>query len=149
LVNFNAQALSPYEQFNPLKSQKLPFSSAYINTSHGEYYFKVELADNEEKRTIGLMHRLKLQPNEGMLFDFKRKRLVTMWMRNTFIPLDMIFLSDKGVVLNIAKQTEPHSEELISSKFLVRAVLEVNSGIIDQIGLKLGDKIVHKIFNNN
>ena len=98
---------------------------------------------------IGLMHRLELKEYEGMLFDFKRKRLVTMWMRNTFIPLDMIFLSDTGVVLNMAKQTEPHSEELISSKFLVRAVLEVKSGTIDQIELKLGDMIAHKIFDNN
>ena len=86
--------------------------------------------------------------SKGMLFDFKRSRVVNMWMRNTFIPLDMIFISNSGKVQRIYRDAQPHSEDIISSEYLVRAVLEVSSGTADRIGLRVGDQILHSIFQN-
>jgi len=148
LFNFNIFALTPYEPLDITKSQSLPVSVANIITYKGNYEFNVELADSHKSRTIGLMHRVELLDSRGMLFDFKKNRVVTMWMRNTFIPLDMIFLSNVGKVKRIHKDAQPHSENFISSDYLVRAVLEVSSGTADRIGLRVGDQILHRIFQN-
>ena len=148
LLSFNIFALNPYEPLDITKSQRLPVSVANIITKKGNYEFSVELADSHKSRTIGLMHRTELLESRGMLFDFKKNRIVTMWMRNTFIPLDMIFISNNGKVKKIHKDAQPHSEDFISSDHLVRAVLEVSSGTIDRVGLRVGDQILHRIFYN-
>ncbi|MAI06496.1 MAG: hypothetical protein CBC47_05150 [Alphaproteobacteria bacterium TMED87] len=148
LFNHNVLALSPHEPIDIKKSQTLPFSVAILITHMGKYEFKVEVADNQKSRNIGLMHRPQLLESKGMLFDFKRSRVVNMWMRNTFIPLDMIFISNSGKVQRIYRDAQPHSEDIISSEYLVRAVLEVSSGTADRIGLRVGDQILHSIFQN-
>ena len=83
-----------------------------------------------------------------MLFYFKRDRIVNMWMRNTFIPLDMLFLSEDGEVMTIAENTIPHSEKTVSSRVRVRSVLEVAAGTVQRLGVKTGDRVRHAMFDN-
>ena len=94
------------------------------------------------------MHRAEIAPDHGMLFDFKRDRMVSMWMRNTFIPLDMLFLSAEGEVVTIAENTVPHSEKTVSSRVRVRAVLELAAGTVQRLAVKPGDKVTHEMFGN-
>ena len=119
-----------------------------IETGTGSHAFEVELAATEKQRRLGLMFRRKLAPNAGMLFDYVRSRPVAMWMKNTYIPLDMLFIAADGRVVNIAKRTVPHSLKSISSAGRVRAVLEVNAGTADRLGIVAGALVRHRIFGN-
>ena len=119
-----------------------------IETAGGVRKFSIELAENDEQRALGLMHRSAMPADHGMLFDFKRDEVVAMWMRNTRIPLDMLFVARDGRIVNIAKRTVPFSEQSIFSDGPVRAVLELNGGTADKLQIKPGDKIVHPVFNN-
>ncbi len=119
-----------------------------IETGTGSHAFEVELAATEKQRRLGLMFRRKLAPNAGMLFDYVRSRPVAMWMKNTYIPLDMLFITADGRVVNIAKRTVPHSLKSISSAGRVRAVLEVNAGTADRLGIVAGALVRHRIFGN-
>ena len=92
------------------------------------------------------MFRHRLADDRAMLFDWGQVRVATMWMRNTYIPLDMVFISSAGRVESIAENTEPQSLKIISSQIPVAAVLEVAAGTAKRIGLKPGDKVVHKMF---
>ncbi len=117
-----------------------------IVTATGEHRFQVEVARTDEQRARGLMFRKFMPQDRGMLFDFKTEQPVMMWMRNTYIPLDMIFITRDGRVINVAENTEPLSERTIASAAPAFAVLEVNAGVSRKIGLKSGDRIVHPLF---
>ena len=117
-----------------------------IVTASGTHRFSVEVADTPERRAVGLMHRPSLAANAGMLFDFKIDAPVTMWMRNTRIPLDMLFIARDGRIVNIAERTVPFSETSIPSKGPVRAVLELNGGTSARLGIKPGDRVTHPMF---
>ena len=99
-------------------------------------------ADDPESRTIGLMFQEHLPESGGMIFDFQESDIVHMWMRNTILSLDMIFIDDGGKIVKIAKNTKPFSLEIISSDVPARRVLEINAGIADKYGLKAGDRVV-------
>jgi uncharacterized membrane protein (UPF0127 family) len=90
--------------------------------------FDVELATTPQARAIGLMGRKTLRPHSAMLFDFGSERPVSMWMKNTFVPLDMAFFREDGSLAHIARRTEPQSLRLIGSQYPVRYVLEINAG---------------------
>jgi uncharacterized membrane protein (UPF0127 family) len=92
---------------------------------------------------MGLMFRRSLAADAGMLFLYDRAQPVAMWMKNTYIPLDMIFIGADGRVHRIAKRTEPFSTDVISSEGDVQGILEVNAGIADAIGLKPGDEVIY------
>jgi uncharacterized membrane protein (UPF0127 family) len=111
-----------------------------------DHVLQVEVMRNEAERERGLMERRFLPADRGMLFDFGREQNVMMWMKNTYIPLDMIFISRAGVVTHIAENAEPLSEAIISSEGRVYAVLEVNGGLARKIGLKAGDRVRHPLF---
>lgn len=148
-----AQFLRPHEPFDSTKAQSLPLSPGAIAVAdeNGEavtHRFQFELADTDSKRSVGLMHRAELLPDRGMLFDFKRDRMVAMWMRNTFIPLDMLFLDKEGEIVTIAENTTPHSEKTVSSRVRVRSVLEVAAGTVQRLGIKTGDHVEHAMFND-
>lgn len=113
-----------------------------LKTDSGEHRFHVELADTNEERALGLMYRRSLPEDGGMLFLYDRPRPATMWMKNTLIPLDMIFIAADGTVHRIESETEPFSTALISSEGDVLAVLEINAGQARKIGLKRGDKVL-------
>ena len=99
-----------------------------IASKTGVHVFTVEIAETEAQREKGLMFRKKLPEGQGMLFDFHRDQEVALWMENTYIPLDMIFIRGDGRILRIAEKTEPLSTRIIPSGGPVRAVLEVIGG---------------------
>jgi uncharacterized membrane protein (UPF0127 family) len=113
---------------------------------NGIHVFAVELAVNDEQRARGLMYRRELPEGRGMLFDFMREQEISMWMQNTYIPLDMIFIRGDGRILRIAENTEPLSTRVISSGGPARAVLEVIGGTAKKLGIAPGDRVGHPIF---
>jgi uncharacterized membrane protein (UPF0127 family) len=119
-----------------------------ITTAKGTHRFMVELADTPERRAVGLMHRPSMPADHGMLFDFKTDAPVAMWMRNTRIPLDMLFIARDGRIVNIAERTVPFSETAIPSNGPVRAVLELNGGTTARLGIKPGDRVSHPMFRS-
>jgi uncharacterized membrane protein (UPF0127 family) len=121
-------------------------SALTIESGGKRHRFTVEFADNDERRTLGLMHRRQMAADAGMLFDFKRDAPVAMWMRNTLIPLDMLFVDREGIVRHIHERAVPMSEAIISSEENVRAVLELNGGTVARLGLKKGDRLLHAMF---
>ncbi|PZO01654.1 MAG: hypothetical protein DCF30_06905 [Hyphomicrobiales bacterium] len=108
--------------------------------------FQVEVMRTAEQRAKGLMHRRYMPADRGMLFDFVRVEPVAMWMENTFIPLDMLFIRADGTIARIAENTEPLSQRTIPSGEPVLSVLEINGGVSRTLGIKPGDKVEHALF---
>lgn len=117
-----------------------------IASKTGVHAFSVEIAENDAERSKGLMYRKELPEGRGMLFDFQREQDVSMWMQNTYIPLDMVFIRNDGSILNIAENTVPLSTRIVSSSGPVRAVLEVIGGTTRKLGIAPGDRVAHPIF---
>ena len=118
-----------------------------IVTKSGVQVFSVEMATTEEEKTTGLMYRKELPDGRGMLFDFSPEQQVSMWMKNTFISLDMIFIRADGRILRIAENTEPQSTRIISSGGPAKGVLEVIAGTAKKYGIQPGDRVGHPLFN--
>jgi uncharacterized membrane protein (UPF0127 family) len=123
-------------------------SSLVVVTGGRDIKFDVELALNDVERSRGLMFREKLGPYDGMLFDFHQDAPVSFWMKNTLIPLDMVFIAGDGTVKHVHANAVPLSTDAIPSQFPVRAVLEINGGSARLLGIKPGDKVKHPIFGN-
>jgi len=121
-------------------------SKLSVITSTGQKNFEVEMAVSDQQQSQGLMYRRSMAANAGMLFDYGALRHIQMWMKNTYIPLDMIFIGPKGKIIKIVERTIPHSESIISSNGRARAVLELNSGTVSRLGIKTGDTVIHSIF---
>jgi uncharacterized protein len=117
-----------------------------IVSKTGVHVFSVELANTDEQRARGLMFRKELPEGTGMLFDFEREADVSMWMKNTYIPLDMIFIKRDGRILRIAENTEPMSTTIIPSGGPALAVLEVIGGTAKKLGIAPGDRVAHPMF---
>jgi uncharacterized membrane protein (UPF0127 family) len=113
-----------------------------LKTDSGPHSFNIEIATTNGERALGLMYRRELPDDAGMLFLYDPPQPITMWMRNTILPLDMIFIGTDGKVHRIESHTEPFSTEVISSDGTVQGVLEVNAGTAAKIGLKAGDEVV-------
>jgi uncharacterized membrane protein (UPF0127 family) len=107
----------------------------------GPVEFTVELAVTDGERAQGLMHREEMAADRGMLFDFGVTREAFMWMKNTILPLDMLFIAEDGRIAHIQEDTEPFSEAVISSRAPVRFVLELNAGAARKWGIKPGDRV--------
>src|SRR5450631_562612 len=122
--------------------------SLEIVTKAGVQVFSVEMATTEEEKTTGLMYRKELADGKGMLFDFSPEQQVSMWMKNTFISLDMIFIRADGRILRIAENTEPLSTRIIPSGGLAKGVLEVIAGTAKKYGIEPGDRVGHPLFNS-
>lgn len=116
-----------------------------LHTATGDYTFNVEVVDTPEGRAKGLMFVQELADDAGMLFDFKEEREVSFWMRNTFIPLDMIFIGSDGVVKTIHVNARPHDVTSIPSEVPVQFVLEIPGGRSAEIGLEPGDTMDHPL----
>ena len=104
--------------------------------------FNVEVAKTIEERRTGLMYRKKLYNNEGMLFIFPREKIIQLWMKNTYIPLDVIFISENKVIVDIKKNMEKLSETIVKSKVKSRYALEFNAGLINKLDIEIGDKVL-------
>jgi uncharacterized protein len=118
-----------------------------IVSKNGVHTFQVEMAVTPEEQAKGLMFRRELPEGQGMLFDFHRDQPAVFWMKNTYIPLDMIFIRSDGRIQSIAEHTQPLSEALVRSGAPVRAVLEVIAGTAQKLGIASGDRVAHPIFN--
>jgi uncharacterized membrane protein (UPF0127 family) len=122
------------------------FQQLEIATANGVQVFSVELATTQQEKETGLMYRKELADRKGMLFEFSPEQEVSMWMKNTYISLDMIFIRSDGRILRIAENTPPLSTEIISSNGLARAVLEVPAGTAQKYGIRPGDRVTHALF---
>jgi uncharacterized protein len=116
-----------------------------IASKTGVHVFAVELAVTDEERARGLMYRRSVPESYGMVFDFKRDQEVTMWMRNTYVSLDMIFIQSDGRIRRIAENTETESDKIIPSGGPVRAVLEVVAGTARKLGIEAGDRVASPV----
>ena len=120
-----------------------------IATQSGVKTFSVEMATTPEERATGLMYRKHLPDGQGMLFDFSPAQQVSMWMKNTYIPLDMIFIGPDGRILRIAENTKPLSTRIISSRGLAKGVLEVIGGTAKKYGIAPGNRVSHPLFHGH
>jgi len=120
-----------------------------LKTEHQDLVLTIEIADTSAERSLGLMHREELPPLHGMLFDFNRATSVGMWMKNTVIPLDMLFINEQGEIRFIKQDAVPGSEVPIFSPEPVRAVLELAAGFVKDHGVKVGDQVRHPLFDGN
>lgn len=135
--------------FTPSYAATLRQEPLEITTSKATTRFTVEIADTEETRNRGLMFRKSLAPDKGMLFDFKTPREAAFWMKNTLIPLDIIFITQDGRILTIARNAVPHSEVPIPSGGVILGVLELAGGRAAQLGIYPGDRVKHRIFKRD
>ncbi len=119
-----------------------------IATDTDAKMFTVEIADTEELRERGLMFRQRIPEGRGMLFDFGEPRGVAMWMKNTYISLDMFFIRADGSIAYVAENTEPKSLRPIGVNEPIKAVLEIGAGGAKRFGIRAGDIVYHRIFNN-
>jgi uncharacterized membrane protein (UPF0127 family) len=117
-----------------------------IVTAGARHDFMVEVARDDATRAQGLMYRRSLSPDRGMLFDFKRVEPVSMWMQNTYVSLDMLFVRPDGTIARVAQNTEPLSTRTIPSGEPVLAVLEVVAGTAARLGIRAGDRVEHALF---
>jgi uncharacterized membrane protein (UPF0127 family) len=117
-----------------------------ITTSSGKHIIAVEVAKTKAQQVKGLMFRQTMPRHHGMLFIFNNEKTVSMWMKNTYIPLDMIFVSKTGLVTDIAHDTTPFSEEIINSAGPAYAVIEVNAGVAREFDVKPGSQVQHPAF---
>ena len=108
--------------------------------------FEVEIADTPQMQAIGLMFRERMDPDHGMLFTFAQERVVKFWMKNTPIPLDMLFIAADGEIKKIHENAVPESLEGIGSEVPVAGVLEINGGRAKALGIVNGDKVIHPYF---
>jgi len=130
-----------------LPAASMALQTLEIVSASGVHVFSVELATNDEERERGLMYRKSVPDGQGMLFDFGAEQNVAMWMKNTLIPLDMIFIRGDGRIARIAENTEPMSTRIIPSGGPVRAVLEVAGGTAKKLGIAVGDRVAHAMFH--
>jgi uncharacterized membrane protein (UPF0127 family) len=128
----------------PLRAANL--ESLEIVSKSGVQVFSVEVMRTPEERAKGLMYRRELPEGRGMLFDFSPEQNVSMWMKNTYISLDMIFIRADGRILRIAENTTPESEAIIPAGGPVRGVLEVIAGTSKKYGIAPGDRVAHPLF---
>ena len=133
-----------YLTFNFFLISFYTFSNEKIEVSiyNKNITFNVEVAKTIEERRIGLMYRKKLLNDEGMLFIFPREKIIQLWMKNTYIPLDVIFISENKVIVDIKKNMEKLSETIVKSKVKSRYALEFNAGLINRLDIEIGDKVL-------
>jgi uncharacterized protein len=124
----------------------LPVAQIAVASDNGRHAFKVEMATDDASRAHGLMERTELAPDAGMLFVFPRPQLVAFWMKNTPLPLDMLFIRADGTIAAIVAETTPYSEKPVPSLEPVRAVLELNGNRTRELGIKPGDTVHGAIF---
>lgn len=123
-------------------------SAVVIETQTAERRFTVEVAETRAQQIRGLMHRREMALDHGMLFHYQPPRRTGIWMRNTYIPLDIIFISPDGTIESIHEGARPHDETVMNSRGRVAGVLEVNAGVVRLLGIRPGDTVRHAIFGN-
>lgn len=133
---------------DPAPAPPGPTEPLTITTASGVHRFAVEVMRTDEQRELGLMYRRSLAADHGMLFAFGTMQPEMMWMKNTYLPLDMIFMDKTGRVTSIIANARPLSEQILTSGGPVYSVLEVNAGTAAKIGLKVGDSVKNELFGD-
>lgn len=132
-----------------MAQQSFTMSSVEIDTAAGGHFrFKTELAETQAQHQQGLMYRRVMAPDAGMLFIFDKPQQAAFWMKNTFIPLDMLFVAADGRIASIHANAVPQSEATIPSNAVIKAVLEINGGMAARLGIRPGDTVKHATFGN-
>lgn len=150
LATLLALPLARADADEPTQAQPvLPTEKLVIETKDGKRHtFEVEMALTAEQQRVGLMFRKSVPPDGGMLFDWGTPRSVPMWMENTLVPLDMVFINADGTIRAIAENTVPESLANIPSHGSVRATLELAGGTAARLNIIVGDKVLQRIFGN-
>jgi uncharacterized membrane protein (UPF0127 family) len=138
-VNATKASIEPLDAF--------PRSTLVIEAKSGTHSFDVWVADTPPRRSQGLMYVKKLERGTGMLFMYGEPQVITMWMKNTLIPLDMLFVARDGRITRIARNASPHSLDIISSLGMVSGVIELGGGEASRLGIEQGDRVVHSAFS--
>tara|TARA_B100000035_G_C20852837_1_gene488220 strand:- start:92 stop:535 length:444 start_codon:yes stop_codon:yes gene_type:complete len=138
-INFFIFLFLLFNTFNISYSSDL--KSGIIEIKEKNVVFKVEIAETQEKRMEGLMFRTELDEDKGMLFIFPYPDLVNIWMKNTFLSLDIVFISEENIIVDIVKEALPLSEKIYTSKLVTKYILEINSGLIRKLDINIGDKV--------
>ena len=123
-------------------------SEIWIESAVGQHHFIVEIARTYDQRQRGLMFRSELPQDTGMLFHFGKETKLAMWMKNTFISLDMLFINKHGIIHRVVENTTPLSLQTIPGGAPTMVVVELNAGVTRRLGINAGDKVVHDIFDN-
>jgi uncharacterized membrane protein (UPF0127 family) len=141
-------ACAPAPAQMPSRLATFERSTLEIETAGGRHRFTIELALSVEQQTQGLMFRRTMAPDAGMLFVYDVVQPAAFWMKNTFIPLDMLFVGADGRIVNIAERTVPHSTDAVPSAGPIKAVLELNGGTSQRLGIRPGDRVRHPLIAN-
>ena len=131
----------------PSANEDFPRSALEIRTTAGRQWFNIRVADTPARQEMGLMFVTRLPADEGMLFPQRQPQVMSMWMKNTYIPLDMLFIDRRGRIACLLANTKPESLDILSCAKPVKAVLEIGGGEAAERGIHVGDRVVHSIFN--
>ncbi|HWE46213.1 MAG TPA: DUF192 domain-containing protein [Caulobacteraceae bacterium] len=129
-----------------LKYHTPPTQKLEIETRHGVRTFDVEVASDDATRELGLMCRKSMAPSHGMLFEFPQADPQSFWMKNTYIPLDIIYIGRNGRIVSIAANAKPFDESPLSSAGPADGVLEIKGGLSAKLGIKPGDRVKHPFY---
>lgn len=135
--------------FSALASPVFAAETLTIQSGKAKHKFTIEIADDDLEREKGLMFRKELTKDRGMLFIFKFNNLQNFWMKNTLIPLDIIFIKQGGIISKVHKMAKPNDLTLISSDVPVVAALEIKGGEAQRRGIKAGDKVIYPLFRKS
>jgi uncharacterized membrane protein (UPF0127 family) len=124
-----------------------PRSALEIRSASGRQWFNIRIADTEARQELGLMFVTQLPSDEGMLFPQRKPQIMSMWMKNTLIPLDMLFIDSRGRIVCLLADTKPQSLDILSCEKPVKAVLEIGGGEAARRGIRVGDRVMHQVFH--
>jgi len=130
------------------QAQNLPTATIFVESAGAAHAFEVQLATTWQQQRTGLMFRTEMADDQGMLFLYRFTQRLSFWMKNTYIPLDLIFIKADGTISEIAPNATPLSLESIESRERVRAVLEINGGLAEKLGIREGDMVRFDYFKN-
>jgi len=147
LLSHAAQPNSSPKAAAPAADEGFPRSALEIRSAGGRQWFTIRIADTEARRELGLMFVTKMPSDEGMLFPEDHPQVMSMWMKNTYIPLDMLFIDTRGHVVCLIANAKPESLDILSCDKPAKAVLEINGGEAQRRGIKVGDVVVHATFH--
>jgi hypothetical protein len=144
-----ATAVAVADQAPALEAlERFPTSVLNIHTREATQWFNVWIADTPARSEQGLMFVRWLPANQGMLFPQPAPHVMSMWMKNTLIPLDMLFVDERGRVVYIRERATPQSQDIISAPVPVKAVLELAGGECARLGIRVGDQVRHRLFGS-
>ena len=131
----------------PAADEGFPRSALEIRSGGGRQWFNIRIADTEPRRELGLMYVTRLPSDEGMLFPEDQPRVMSMWMKNTYIPLDMLFIDTHGRIVCLLANAKPEALDILSCDKPVKAVLEIGGGEAQRRAIKVGDTVIHATFH--